>query len=171
MRARIFGQAQLLRDLVQFMARVRQGPLLRRAALEQVLQAIGRRAAFQIRQFEFPRLQAGRHLLRLRTGRGDIAAQFLDLRAVGFFRVFRILGSALQVAQGFARFGQTLFLQQEIGMAVFVRFLQVAQFHVQLFEFLFRFQLGLHLLRLLRGDFGEICTDLRAALVEARFHF
>ncbi|MNM39124.1 hypothetical protein D3C81_498940 [compost metagenome] len=171
LRTRIFGQTQLLRNLIEFMARVRQRPFLRGAALEQILQAVGGSAAFQVGQFQLSRLQALRHLLRLRAGRGDVAAQFLDLRAVGFFRVFRILGGAFQVAQSFARLGQTLFLLQEIRMAVFVRFLQVAQLHVQLFEFFFRFRLDLLLFRFLRGDFRQVGTDLRAALIETRFHF
>ena len=80
--ARFLGVAQLLGDLVEFMARVRQRALLRGAAVEQVLQAVVGGAGFQRFEFLLAQLEAFAHLRRLLGGGGDVAAQFLDLAAL-----------------------------------------------------------------------------------------
>ena len=74
--------AQLLGDLVEFMTRVRQRALLRRAAIQQVLQAVVGGAGLQRFEFLLAQLQALADLRRLLGGGGDIAAQFLYLAAL-----------------------------------------------------------------------------------------
>ena len=80
--ARFLGAAQLLRDLVELMARIGQRALLAGAAVEQVLQAVVGGARFERFQLLLAELDALADLRRLLGGGGDIAAQFLDLAAL-----------------------------------------------------------------------------------------
>ena len=74
---------------------------------------------------------------RLARGGGDIAQQFVDLATLRQFGERRLLGGAFAFAQPLTRLRQRLLALQKYSLAVFVRALQFAQFHVDLFEFFF----------------------------------
>ena len=138
--------------------------------VQQFLQAFGGGARFQRFQLQLGRPRCFRRTcVGLLAGGGDGAAQFLDAAALRSFRRTRASCAARSSSRRRSRASASaLLLFQEGGLAVFVRALQLGQFHVELFELRFRFRLGLALLGFLRGDLVEVGGDLAAALVEAR---